>query len=126
MDGQEFDRLAAATRLGDKARRMARAVLVEGVTPADAGKMHGATRQAARQAADRVLAEARAAAHMPDHWQPGTWILPPELVELVRVLASREYQRAGLQVHAKVTTPRLTPEQVADIGEVLKRWRELE
>lgn len=54
----EFDRLAAKTRIGPLVRQMARRVLVDGVSAAQAGREAGRTRSEASRAAWRIRAEA--------------------------------------------------------------------
>ena len=60
---QAFDRTAADTRLGEQAREMARAVLVDGRAQVDVATEHGMTKQrvSLAVAAKRPLSKARAA-----------------------------------------------------------------
>ena len=57
MTADEFERAVARTQLRERARRMAYAILVEGVSAGVAAEREGVSRQAARQAAQRVLQE---------------------------------------------------------------------
>jgi hypothetical protein len=54
---------------------MAREILVEGHNPAAVGAAHGVSRQAARRAADRILAELKGK-DIPENWQTVTVVGP--------------------------------------------------
>lgn len=50
----DFDRLAAATSLGPRSISLARRILVDGLTVADAAREANCTRQQASRAAQRI------------------------------------------------------------------------
>lgn len=51
---QDFDRVAAKTRLKDRAREMARAVLVDGRAQTDVATQHGMSKQCVGQAVSAI------------------------------------------------------------------------
>lgn len=96
MTPQQFDRLAARTRLRDRARRMARAVLVDGLSKSAAARLEGVTPEAARQAADRILLELRREGGYPPDWQVVTVVVPAELAQDIRDRARHAAYAAGI------------------------------
>lgn len=79
MTEADFIRYANRTRLRARALRMARAALLDGVSYAEIGRREGVSREYARQAAARILREARLAGQYPRgwvwcaHWMPAEW-----------------------------------------------------
>lgn len=57
VDLAEFNRRASRTRLRPDTRDAARRVLVDGMTCAEAGRIHNRTRQWASQAVQRIVRE---------------------------------------------------------------------
>lgn len=96
MDSATFERLVARTRLQDRARRLARAVLVEGLGPSEAGRREGVSHEAARQAAARVLRELRIEGGYPPGWSAVTVVVPADLAIEIRELAAAAARAAGL------------------------------
>ncbi len=98
MDANTFDRLAAKTRLTERSLRMARAILVEGLGAAEAGRGEGLTRQRAADAAQRVLRELRAEGGYPSGWETVTVVVPGDVAAQIEDLARDARRAAGLQV----------------------------
>lgn len=98
MTDKEFELYASRTRLHDRSRRMAYAVLVEGVSQAEAARREGVGRETARRAVARVLREYRRALGVPPGWETLTVSVPPEAAEEIRAIERREQERAGLRV----------------------------
>ena len=92
MTKAEFDRAVSQTRLQDRAIDMARMVLVEGHTKAEAARQHGVTRAAAGMAVARVEREHRAIVGCPPGWEVITIMVPPH-----RVLDALAIQRDELE-----------------------------
>ena len=87
MTPAEFDHLAAKTRQGPLARRMARRVLVDGITAAQAAREDGRTRAEASRAAARIRAELRRETAAPNDWRVLTVVVPPDLAATIEQLA---------------------------------------
>lgn len=96
MTADEFERHVAGTRLQERARRMARAILVEGVSSGIAAEREGLTPQAARTAAQTVRRAAVQAGGFPSHWRVVTVIVPPDVAEDIHDMASAARKRIGL------------------------------
>ena len=93
-------------RFGDRPTALARAVLVDGMSPALVGRQYGVTREAARRAASRVyhawrerqggelaaaiksaeamIEQAMRAQGLPDDWVPSVTTLPAQFAAVVR------------------------------------------
>lgn len=93
----DFDRLAARTRLSESSLRIARAVLLEGVSQTEAARREGLTRQRASEAVGRILRELRAEAGYPSSWEVITVCVPPETADRIRDLAQAAQRAAGLR-----------------------------
>jgi hypothetical protein len=98
VDSETFERLAAGTRLGATARRMARRILVDGVAASEAARDEGLSRGRAYDAVARITRELRAERGYPSDWQAVTVVVPPAAADEVREIARRAHRRAGLQV----------------------------
>lgn len=98
MDAPTFARLAARTKLTPASLRMARAVLVEGIGPAEAARREGVTRQRAFNAAARLLRELRNEGGYPPGWHPVTVVVPAAAEIEIEEIARRCRREAGLQV----------------------------
>lgn len=96
MTDAEYRAAAYRTRLQARSLRMARSVLVEGLSAAEAARREGLTRQAAHMAAQTVLRAHRAAGGYPRSWRAVTVVVPPEVEEQVRALADEAMREAGL------------------------------
>lgn len=97
MTAEDFDRLSARiTRWRDPARAMARLILVDGVSPADAAQRHNRSRQCAYAAVYRIQAELRRESGAPAGWSAVTVVVPPGAQAEVRQIEARERKRAGL------------------------------
>ena len=66
MTPDEFERVVARTELRERARRMAYAILVEGVSAGVAAAREGVSRQAAHKAAQAVRRRAKVERASPD------------------------------------------------------------
>lgn len=85
MTPAQFEAAASDTRLKDRARRLARAILVDGVAVSEAARNEGVSRQAAAKAADTV----RRASVNADGLRPVTVKLPDIVAtELERIAAA--------------------------------------
>lgn len=98
MTLDEFERAVAATRLRARARRMARAVLVEGIGQTEAAAREGVTRQLAHDAVQRVLVQHQRLGGWPIEWVAVTVVVPPDAADEVRAIARREARAAGLSL----------------------------
>lgn len=98
MSPEQFTAYVDRTRLKPRARRMAEAVLVEGISAAEAARREGVTRESARAAAARVMREVRSAGGYPVDWVTVTEVVPPEIAEEIRDVAKRAHRAAGLLV----------------------------
>lgn len=97
MKPDDFKRYAQRTRLKARSLRMARAVLIDGLTQAEASRQEGAGREAARRAVDRILGEQRKEIGALDHWVTITVTVPPDAADKVRLIEKRERAKAGLR-----------------------------
>lgn len=79
MTEQEFSRYAGRTRLKARALRMARAALLDGVSYAEIARREGVSREYARQAAARILREARLEGQYPRGWVWYAHWMPAEM-----------------------------------------------
>src|SRR5690606_27425417 len=70
MTADEFERAVARTQLRERARRMAYAILVEGVSAGVAAAREGVSRQAAHKAAQAVRRRAKGERASPDAAPP--------------------------------------------------------
>ena len=98
MTNDEFDRYAARTRLKQRSLDIARAVLVNGQTMAQAARAAGVSHQTARAAVARIVREYRADGGYPPDWQTRTVTLPRDDMYDVREIEDRALRRAGLRV----------------------------
>jgi hypothetical protein len=120
MDEETFKRLAAHTKLKERAREMTHEILVEGQNPAAVGPAHGVSRQAARQAADHVLAELKGK-EIPEAWQTVTMVVPFGIAKVIRYLEGLAHAWAGLKPFPE-EVPYLRHEEVETLAEMLHRW----
>jgi hypothetical protein len=141
MDKQCFDELAAKTRLKPPSLRMAEAILVNGLSAAEAveqenanrrlekGKLPNITRHVARQAANRILKQMKIIDHYPDDWVTVTTTLPLPWAQLVRYIQTREHLKAGLLVKSEAKLPEFELEHIAEISKmvetILREWRKI-
>jgi len=98
MDPRTFQRLAARTRLTPASIGMARAVLVDGVSAAEAARRAGVTRARAADAVARILREARAESGWPSTWEVITVAVPSEVADEIQRIARAARKAAGLNV----------------------------
>ncbi len=123
MDTSTFDSLTANTRLQKKAITMARSVLVDGLSPAAAGRGVGLSRQAASAAAGRVLRELRRSGKFPGSWRVITSFAPPSVVELFELFRSRALYDAGLLVDPPAFhLPNLSTEEIDILKRICDEW----
>ena len=83
MDTITFETLSKKTGMQDRAIRMARLVLVEGIKPAEAANSEGVSRQLAENAAKRILRQQEIEHEIPEHWVPVSVSLPKELADMM-------------------------------------------
>lgn len=108
MELREYDDLVLLTSLGDRAKAMVRSVVVDGLTYTEAGKLHGASRQAATKSVQRFVAAVKRERHYPDDWQATTLILPPDLAGAMRYLHDQIAKASGLATQYPDDLPDLT------------------
>ncbi len=141
MDKQYFDELAAKTSLKPPSLRMAEAILVNGMSAAEAvecenakrrlenGRLKDLTRQVAKQAANRILKQMKITDHYPDDWVTITTTLPKPWAQLVRYIQTREHLKAGLLVKSEPRLPDFELEHIAEISKmvetILSEWRKI-
>lgn len=102
-------------RIGERPAELAKAVLVDGLSPANAGRLYGVSRQAAQRAANKVysawvaesggrveaavrtaeslLAEAMKAEGFPDNWVPTVAPLPKNIAAVVHDVERRQVRK---------------------------------
>lgn len=93
MTNDDFDRLSARTRMKARSIGIARAVLVDGATVAEAARAAGVSHQTAREAVARIRREAG----YPDDWETRTVTLPPDDMDAVQEIEERAHRAAGLR-----------------------------
>lgn len=98
MTNDDFARLSSRTRLQARALRMARAVLVEGVGPSEAGRREECSHEAARVAAARVVRELRIEGGYPPGWRAVTVMVPPDVGMDILDIARAAWRKAGLTI----------------------------
>ena len=98
MTNDEFDRYAARTKLGQRSLDLARAVLVQGKTKAQAAREVGVEHPTARAAVARSVREQRKEVGYPPDWQTRTVTLPRDDMHDVREIEDAALRRAGLRV----------------------------
>jgi hypothetical protein len=124
MNEQLFDEQVGKTRLTERSKAMARAILVDGRTPGDVGSEYGVSRQRAADAARRVVDAADRNREIPADWQRVTVRVHPGLVKVVRYLERMARFRAGLGPEPEA--PRIRAEDVKLIAEMMQRWAKQE
>jgi hypothetical protein len=120
MNEQLFDEQASKTRLTERSRAMARAILVDGRTPAEVGSEYGVSRQRAADAARRVVDAADRNREIPADWQRVTVRVHPGLVKVVRYLERMARFRAGLGPEPEAQ--QLRQDDIQTIAEMMRRW----
>lgn len=95
---EQFARLAARTRLKERARAAARMVLVDGQNPSAVARATGYGRETVRAAAARVLREWRIETGAPAGWEVLTLALPVDAALEVREIEDRALRNAGLRI----------------------------
>jgi hypothetical protein len=87
----DFHAAAAAVRMSERNRQLAKAVLVEGEKAVTVAQRHGITRQQVQRAAMRIYtAHLRRAIGDPS-WQQVTVRVPPRLAEQIREIERRAW-----------------------------------
>lgn len=129
MDSEEFEQLAAQTRLGQQAKRLAYTVLVNGLSAAKAAEKEGVSRQLAAQAAKRILQQRQLVEDYPEDWVTVTATLPKQWAQLVKYIQTLENAKAGLITKANLKVPEFELSDIAEfsklVEEILKKWRSL-
>ncbi len=91
---KQFDELVARKPgMQERARDMACAILVDGESASEVGRLYNVSRQAAHRAALKVTRLFYEEMECPDGWQIVQLKLPPELVEQVRALEREQLER---------------------------------
>jgi len=98
MDAPTLSRLAARTRLTPASIDIARAVLVDGVSAAEAARRAGVTRARAADVVSRILREIRSEGGWPPTWEVVTVAVPSQLADEIRSMARSARTAAGLNV----------------------------
>ena len=98
MTHGDFDRLAARTRLNETSLRIARAVLIDGLSQAEAARREGLTRQRASDAVSRLLRELRAEGGFPPGWRVITVCVPESIAHDMIERAMAAQRKAGLRI----------------------------
>lgn len=129
MDSEKFEALAAQTRLGEQAIGMARDILVNGLSAAQAAKKAGVSRQLAAQAARRIVRQMHLTDRFPEDWLTVTATLPKQWAQLVRYIQTVENQKHGLIVKGVPQVPEFELTDIAEFSRlvetILKQWRKL-
>ncbi len=112
MDTITFETLSKKTGMQDRAIRMARLVLVEGIKPAEAANSEGVSRQLAENAAKRILRQQEIEHEIPEHWVPVSVSLPRELAEMMLWIYQKARVNAGLLVSGEKPMPVLSAETI--------------
>jgi hypothetical protein len=112
MDRITFETLSKKTGMQDRAIRMARLVLVEGIKPAEAANSEGVSRQLAENAAKRILRQQQIEHEIPEHWIPVSVSLPKELAEMMLWIYQKARVNAGLLVGREKPVPTLSAQTI--------------
>jgi hypothetical protein len=112
MDTITFETLSKKTGMQDRAIRMARLVLVEGIKPAEAANSEGVSRQLAENAAKRILRQQDIEHEIPEHWIPVSVSLPKELAEMMLWIYQKARINAGLLVGGEKPMPILSAQTI--------------
>lgn len=98
MSAADFEAAAARTQQKETARGMARLVLLDGLSAAEAGRRYGRTRETARAAAARVLREYREAGGYPRDWVTMTVTVPRHVADNIAEQVHVVHRAAGLEL----------------------------
>lgn len=91
---KQFNALVARKPgMQERARDMARAILVDGESASEVGRLHDVSRQAAHRAAMKVARLFYEEMECPDGWEVVQLKLPPALAEQVRALEREQLER---------------------------------
>jgi hypothetical protein len=112
MDTITFETLSKKTGMQDRAIRMARLVLVEGIKPAEAANSEGVSRQLAENAAKRILRQQEIEHEIPEHWVPVSVSLPKELADMMLWIYQKARVNAGLLVGREKPVPTLSAQTI--------------
>lgn len=123
MEKTEFETLVKKTKMQDRAIRLARMVLVEGIKPSEAGKREGVTRQLAEQSVNRVLRQLKMEGNYPENWRTTIAVLPETMAQAMEYIQSKEQERAGLLVKAKPHVPDFTAKDIELLTDMIAAWR---
>ena len=83
---QIFDEAVSRTRLKPRAISIARMVILEGTTAAEAGRQHDVSREYARQKVARVMREMRNVGGIPSDWEFVSGFVSPDAADRVRAM----------------------------------------
>jgi hypothetical protein len=123
MEKTKFEEWVKKTRMQDRAIRLAKMILVDGMKPKEAGKAEGVTRQLAEQAVNRVLRQIRMEENYPNDWRSVVSVLPETMAQAVEYIQSKEQERAGLLVKAKPHVPDFTAKDIELLTDMIAAWR---
>ncbi len=112
MDTITFETLSKKTGMQDRAIRMARLILVEGIKPAEAANSEGVSRQLAENAAKRILRQQEIEHEIPEHWVPVSVSLPKELADMMLWIYQKARINVGLLVDGKKPVPELSAQTI--------------
>ncbi len=97
MSPEDFEYHAGSTALREPALTMARLVLVEGVSVAEAARRHNRGRSTAQAAAARVLRARREYRQIPPDWLTITVTLPEEAAARVVEIEQQALRESGIR-----------------------------
>lgn len=97
MHPTHFEEAAARTRLSDKGKAAARAVLVDGRKQADVAREFGVDRSAVARYVRSLLVGHGEVGHFPPTWETVTVTVPKRLAQQIRKLARRARQDHGIR-----------------------------
>lgn len=129
MDKQTFDELAAQTRLGERALKMAEDYLCNGMKASKIAKREGVSGKLVFQAVNRIVKQQRLTDQYPAEWITVTVTLPKVWAQLVMYIQTLEHEKAGLLAKS---VPKLPEFELSDLAElsklvetVLQHWRRM-
>lgn len=129
MDKQTFDDLAAQTRMGKRALKMAEDYLCNGMKMSQIAEREGVKWSHVYQAVNRIVRQQRLINHYPENWLTVTVTLPKVWAQLVSYIQTLEHAKAGLLAKSEPRLPEFELSDIAELSklveEILKKWRKL-
>lgn len=129
MDKQTFDALAAQTRLGNRALKMAEDYLCHGIKASQIAKREGVNGKLVYQAVNRIVRQQRLINRYPEEWVTVTVTLPKAWAQWVAYIQTVEHEKAGLLIKSVPKLPEFELKDIMELSklvdEILKGWRKL-